>query len=145
VANEIFSSAWAEAWGEELNRSDRYRQSASGWEGAIAFVLGTDPASGFTESRRVWLDLHHGACRQARTATEEDLAQAPFVLSAPAGVWRRVLAGDLEPVLALMSGKLKLEKGSLAKILPFTLAAKEMVAAAGRVESLPWPEDLSEE
>ncbi|MEO1370211.1 MAG: SCP2 sterol-binding domain-containing protein, partial [Acidobacteriota bacterium] len=74
-------------------------------------------------------------CRAARAATAEDLDAADFALRASAETWRRVLDGALEPILGLMSGKLKLRTGSLAALTPYMQASRELVAAAARVDS----------
>lgn len=132
---ELFTDAWARAFCAELAANPRYRQAAQGWEGAIGMVLGEDPEHGVDEDRPIILDLWHGACRGARAAGEEDLEAAPFVLSAPGGVWRRIFGGDLDPIFALMSGKLTMPRGTVARLLPYTAAAKEMVATARRVKA----------
>lgn len=124
---EVFSDAWAEAWRDALNASAAYRDAAARWEGAI--VLRLEPGAA------AWADLHHGECRAARAATPADLAASPFVIRAESATWQRLLAGEIDPIFALMGGKLKLERGSVAALLPFARAAKEMVAAASRVET----------
>lgn len=132
---EVFTDAWAHAWGEQLRTSDEYRSAADTWEGAIALVLEADAGLGLPESRSVLLDLWHGECREARAAEPADLEGAPFVLQGAAAVWKRVLEGDLDPLFALMSGKLQLVRGSVAKMVPYARASKEMVLAARRIEA----------
>lgn len=132
---EIFTDAWARAWGEELRGSESYRAAAASWEGAIALTLEGDPDLGPPDDRTVLLDLWHGDCRDARTAESTDLERAPFVLRAPAAVWKRVLEGDLDPLLAVMSGKLALVRGSVAKLVPYSRASKELVSAARRIDA----------
>jgi len=132
---EIFTDAWARAWGDQLRTSESYRSAAARWEGAIAMVLEADAGLGLPGDRSVLLDLWHGECREARTATGSDLEQAPFVLRGAAAIWKRVLEGDVDPLFAVMSGKLKLARGSVAKLVPHARASKEMVLAARRVEA----------
>ncbi len=57
------------------------------------------------------------------------------MLQGNAAAWKRILAGEVEPLTALMTGKLRLTQGSLAKLLPYVQAAKELVAAARRIPS----------
>lgn len=132
---EIFTDSWARAWGEELGRSEVYRTAAVGWEGEVLLVLEGGDGLALEGDRPVLLDLWHGECRDARTATPADLEVAPFELRAAAGVWKRLLDGNLDPLFALMSGKLKLARGNVAQLLPYAQAAKEMVAAARRIEA----------
>ena len=56
-----------------------------------------------------------------------------FVLSGSTGAWEQVLSGRVAPLLAIMSGKLKLTRGSLAELLPYVTAAKELVTAVASV------------
>ncbi len=124
----IFSPAWAQALGRELNQSGAYRTAASRWEGSLVLALdGAGPPTG------VFLDLHRGSCRAAREVEREDLQRAEFVIRAGTEVWRRVLAGELEPLWAVLSGQLRLARGNPARLAPFPGAARELVAAAARV------------
>lgn len=132
---EIFTDAWARAWGEELRASESYRSAAANWEGTLVMSLEGDPDLGPTDDRAVVLDLWHGDCRDARSAEPADLEQAPFLLRAPAAVWKRVLEGDLDPLLAVMSGKLGLVRGSVARLVPYSRASKELVLAARRIDA----------
>lgn len=123
----LFGEGWAARWAGEIAASEAYRKAAAGWEGALVLAL---PAAG---DPGVWVDLLHGACRGARAATAEDRATAPFVLEAPLPVWQRLLAGSLDPLWALVSGKVRLARGPLAGLVPWAAAARELVAAARRV------------
>ncbi len=139
---DVFSDAWAAAWAREINGSDAYRVAALHWESAFVLVMRPDAAAGFREPRAVYVDLADGGCRAGRSATDEDLLNAPYVLHASPAVWRQVLGGDLEPVGAVMTGLLDLSKGSLVGLAPWVGAAKELLSAACRVEST-YPEGWS--
>lgn len=128
--SELFSQSWAEGLGAELLSSAAYRQAAAGWEGSLALVSLQDGGE-----RAVFLDLWHGDCRSARLAVSDDLDVADYVLAADLPVWQKVLRGELEPIFALMAGKLKLRRGSLARLTPHVLAARELVRAAARVSA----------
>ncbi len=129
----VFSDAWASACGEVINRSSAYRAAAQSWEGALVLLMTPDRPPG--EERRVFLDLWHGDCRSARTATLADEATARYVLAGSESGWRLVLTGKVAPLLAIMTGKLRLAKGSLAELIPYTGAAKELVTAASMIEA----------
>ena len=85
--------------------------------------------------RSVYLNLYHGDCKEARAATAADLEDVPFIIKADPHTWKRVLDRDLEPIFGLIRGKLKLAKGSLVSLLPYTTAAKEMVLSAACVDT----------
>ena len=132
MAEPIFSQTWVDAWARELAASAPYRQAAQTWEGS---VLLETPEDGDSPWQAVFLDLWHGECREAKTAAEADRDRADYVLSASLPIWRRVLEGELEPILAIMTGKIKLARGSIARLTPYMAASKELVAAASRVDS----------
>ncbi|MCH8010548.1 MAG: hypothetical protein IIA61_01135 [Candidatus Marinimicrobia bacterium] len=50
------------------------------------------------------VDLWHGECREARVASEGDLEAVQYIISASPKNWRRILKGNLDPILALMGG-----------------------------------------
>ncbi len=127
---EVFSDLWARGWGEALATSEPYRKAAAAWEGSILFQMDADPSLGIPEERRIFLDLWHGDCRAARGATAADIEGADYIIRGKAAAWRRILDGKLEPMWALMSGKLRLARGSMARVVPFVKASKELLAAA---------------
>ncbi len=121
---EIMTEEWASEWCRALNASPAFRAAAASWEGAVLLVVRGVPA------HAVFLDLWHGACRAARVARPEDESAARFGLAADAPTWVRVFSGTLDPVAAVMSGSLELTKGSVASLLPYVAAAKELMAVA---------------
>lgn len=144
MAAEVFTGDWARAWCEEINASDAYRDAARTWEGAVVLQVRRDPSQGVEQDRAIYADLWHGECRGARVATADDLSNAPYLIQSDPDTWNQVLDGDLDPMLGLMRGKLKLVKGNLTQLARYVLAAKELVACASRIEtSFPedWPAD----
>ena len=137
MATEIFTGEWAKAWAAELNRSDRYRSAAGSWEWPVVFVLHAgDDSPAAAEKRSVYLDLWRGECREARVAAEADGFSAPYVIAASAAVWEEILAGRLDPLIALLRRKLDLQKGGIVKLARYAAAAREMVAAAARISGV---------
>jgi len=127
---DVFTARWAAAWRQELNASPVYRAKAAAWEGAVALRMSADRALGVAEPRAVWLDLHRGACRDARPATPEDLAAAAYLIDAEPDVWRDVLGGRLSLISALLGGRLRLLKGSVMSLIPYVAAAQELIVTA---------------
>ncbi len=132
MSYEAFSEEWAQQWAEELRASDAYREAAATWEGSLALVMKTAEGA----PKAVFADLWHGECRAAGLASDEDREGADFVIAADIETWEQVLASTLEPVMGIMSGRLQLERGSLAGLVPQVKAAKELVAAAARVDTV---------
>ena len=131
---DVFTAAWATAWRQELNASPAYREKAAGWEGAVALQMSADPTLGVAEARAVWLDLHHGACRDARVATADDLAAAAYLIDAEPAVWKDVLGGRLSPISALLGGRLRLLRGSVMSLIPYVAAAQELLVTATLIQ-----------
>lgn len=125
---ELFSDGWARAWCAALNASEGYRAAARNWEGVVALVM-----NGGETARAAVIDSAAGICRTARAADAADLASAAYVFEGGPQVWREVFTGQLAPVMALMTGRLKLSRGSLAALMPHAAAARELLAAAGTV------------
>ncbi len=118
----VFSEQWVHAWCEALNASADYRASASSWKWPLVVVA---------EDAAAWyLDLHRGQCRSVRAATDTDREAADYVITGPLSAWEEILSGRSAPLVAIMQGKLRLEKGSMVKLSRYATAAKDMLGAA---------------
>jgi putative sterol carrier protein len=120
------SDEWLTQYRDLINGSSEYRESAEDWEGDVAFFLEAEPDRGVPQDLVAWLDLWHGECRGARMITAEEGETSAYGIRAPYSRWREVVLGDLEPVKAMVQGKLKL-RGDLANIVRHVRAAKELV------------------
>ena len=129
---EAFTAEWAAAWRDEINHSARYRRSGARWDDSIVFVMTGDEIGG---ERAVLLDLSHGECRAARTASPADIRAAAFVIAAGPETWQRVLGGKLDIVMAIMQKRFSLRRGTMAELLPHASAAHDLLAAARRIEA----------
>jgi putative sterol carrier protein len=128
---EAFTAEWAAAWRDEINRSARYRRSGARWDDAIVFVMMPGDLGG--GERAVLLDLSHGECRAARSASPADIQAAAFVIAAGPDTWQRVLGGKLDIVMAIMQKRFTLRRGTMAELLPHASAAHDLLAAARRI------------
>ena len=126
------SDEWLSLYRDLINGSDEYRDAARTWEGDIAFVLEAEPDRGVPSELAALLDLWHGECRDARMLGPGEGQEAAYGIRAPYSRWREVLAGELDPVKAMVQGKLKL-RGDLANIIRHVRAAKELVHLTTRV------------
>jgi putative sterol carrier protein len=120
------SEEWLTLYRDLINGSQEYRDSSQDWEGDIAFVMEAEPDRGVPDDLVAWLDLWHGECRGARMITADEGERAAYGIRAPYSRWREVLEGRLEPVKAMVQGKLKL-RGDLAEVVRHVRAAKELV------------------
>src|SRR4051794_7892943 len=134
MSYEMFTHDWAVACREQINANQDYRKAAQSWHWPLVLTMIADAKAGLA-ARSVYLDLYEGDCREARAATAADLDGVPYVITADPRTWKKVLDRELEPIFGLMRGKLKLAKGSLASLLPYVAAAKEMVLAVACVDT----------
>jgi putative sterol carrier protein len=120
------TQGWFEALVELINGSADYREAAADWEGDIAFLIEAEPDRG--HPAEVWglLDLWHGRCRGGGLIDAERGRESAYVLRAPYSRWKEVVTGELDPIKAMMQGKLKVQ-GDLPTIVRQVRAANELV------------------
>ncbi len=123
---KLFSNDWQKAWETALRSSVEYQKAARTWEGALILTVGDEV--------RLFLDLHQGDCREIRNAADAD--ECRFELAAPREIWLDLLQNGKDPLYLVMRGKLKLVQGSKAQLLPYSKAAKLMLAAAQDLEGV---------
>lgn len=127
-----FTESWAVAYREALNASSAYYAASTRWDaGAVALVTLPEMRQNVPNITAVLLDLHHGKCRDSSVVTLSDAMQkAAFVIEGDYATWMEVLAGKQSPLGAITRGKLRLKKGALTRLLPFTKSAAELVKTA---------------
>ena len=126
-----FTQAWADALREVVNGDAAYRAAASHWTWPLAMVLEPAPTLGYAESVAAELVLDRGICRAA-TVLGPEAVTAPIVLRAPYEVWKQVVRGELDPVSAVMTGRIKLS-GAVMTLMTHARAAQALLACATRV------------
>ena len=128
-----------EAWFQDLvtriNASDAYREAAADWEGDIAFLVEAEPDRGLRAD--VWglLDLWHGACRGGGVIHADRGREAAYILRAPYSRWKEVVTGELDPIKAMMQGKLKVTKGNMPTLVKYVHSNRELVESATHVDT----------
>ena len=130
-----FSSAWADAFLLAVNGDDAYREAAKGWTNPVALLV--EPGPGVTSGAAVQVDLEAGTCLSAASITP-DAVTAPFVLAADLATWKDIVSGASDPIMAVVRGKVKLARGSLATLMMHARGAKALVACAQQIDTL-WP------
>jgi putative sterol carrier protein len=127
-----FTPPWADALCAAVTADADYRAAAAGWSWPVALVLERHPALGYPDDVAVELALDGGACHGARIVPP-DAATAPIVLRAPYDVWKALAAGALDPVSAVMGGRLRLARGSVMTLMSNVRAATALIACARAV------------
>lgn len=128
----FFSEEWVARFCEEINRSAAYREAAAEWEWPLVLVLTRSEELGYPEDRGIWLDLYHGECRGASIVRGEEGQKAPYVVSGDFYTWKQILNKELDPIRAIVLGRLRLQ-GDIGVIVRFARGAQELVEAARAV------------
>ena len=129
---EVFTAPWTARFRDEINRSPDYRSHGASWEAPIALEMSF---RGSAAPRTVVLHLHQGECESAHCAEDGPGHDIGLVIRADVEGWKRILAGKMDPIWGIMSGRLKLVRGSLTDLVPYALAAKALVDSAARIEA----------
>lgn len=126
-----FTEPWAAAYRDALNGNMSYYAASTRWEaGPVALVTLPDGRN-IDSVTAVLLDLHKGKCRSARVVPVATAMQdAAFVIEGEYATWLEVLAGRTAPLSAITRGRLRLKKGAITRLLPFTKSAAELVKTA---------------
>lgn len=129
---KLFSEEWAQAYREAINNNKGYYNASTRWEaGALSFIMKASPRHGFPRDSAVWLDLHKGVCRAAKSIQPQEAERlSAFVIEGDYATWMDVLGGRAQPLVMIMRGKLRLKKGSITRLLPFTQSAQELIHSA---------------
>jgi putative sterol carrier protein len=101
------SEEWVSALKEKLNSDEQYQRIANNWEGDIIYVV--EPSGALGEEIKFYIDLWHGTCREAIMLKPGEEKEAAFVLRASYDNLSRILKGDLDPMQAMLTRKLKVE------------------------------------
>ncbi|MDZ4701388.1 MAG: SCP2 sterol-binding domain-containing protein [Rhodothermales bacterium] len=132
---EVFTAAWAADWCGRLESSESYHTAAASWKNPMVFILEADREHGIPMDRALYLDLEAGRCKGVRIADVSDEANVPYVVTGPLEAWRGLLDRRVDPMTTLLSGKLRLKKGSMFSLMPYAKAAYALLEAAMAVDS----------
>lgn len=135
MAHKFPSKEWTDAYREAVNANAGYKAAGKDWtHGSVAMVIEADESRGISNPVGMVLDVHQGECRGTQYVEGMDaVADAAFIIVADFGQWREVLEGGLDPTMAMMQNKLKLEKGHLPTMLRFVESSKQLVQSATHV------------
>jgi putative sterol carrier protein len=135
MAIQFPTEEWVSAYKAQIDEKPDYKEGGKNWRsGPISLIINQKPSAGLSEDFHIYLDLHEGQCREARVCDREFAESQPFVIRGDYDRWKLVVREQLEPVKAMMQGKLKLT-GDLPTIVRSIDAAKALVKCATYVET----------
>jgi putative sterol carrier protein len=129
------SEQWVDAWVALANRTPEFEASGRGWEGAMGLVIEPDADAGLSEPIYVRLDGRHGKWLGSELGKDSSLVEgAVFVLRAPYPRWKDLIAQTIQPIRALLQGKVRVE-GHLPVVLRWTTSLVILAELAGRIDT----------
>lgn len=135
MVNKFPSPEWLQALKDKLNNDEKYAKTAQNWEGEIVFFI--EPGGPVSDAMIFYTDLWHGECRDAFMVADEpklkELAPA-YILTAPYQTFVRVLKGQLDPMQAMITRKLKVQ-GSMGYMMRNVPTVLEFVRCAKEIET----------
>jgi len=128
------SAAWLDALKDQLNHDEKYARIAKNWEGDIVFDI--EPEGGLTAPVKLYIDLWHGACRQVFEvdAAKEAQISPAYTLRASYTNFRRILDGQLDPMQAMITRKLRVQ-GSMSYMMRNIPVVLDFVRCAQEIDS----------
>ena len=130
------SEAWLNELHRILNSDEQYARTAKGWEGDILCLIESIEGSDWLAA--LHLDLWHGTCRgvKAFAPGTYPLPSAKFTLRAPLPNFYRIISGELDPMQAMMTRRLRVE-GNMAYMLRNVPTVLDFVRCCRAVEIEP--------
>jgi putative sterol carrier protein len=124
VSVKFLSDEWAEALKAELNQSEDFRQAAAGQKATIQQII-----TGADGTTNYWITIGEGTIDLGVGDIDgEDATVTQSYESAAA-----LAKGELSPVTAFMTGKLKIA-GNMGMILGLQGALAQLPAAMARID-----------
>jgi putative sterol carrier protein len=115
---------------EKLNSDDDYAKIAKDWEGDLFFFI--EPEGNLGEQLTFYLDLWHGTCRAVKfNPAPDDHEDVVFILRAGYENITAILTGELDPMTAMLTNKLKVQGNlgymmrNVPTVLDFVRCARE--------------------
>jgi putative sterol carrier protein len=129
------SEQWVDALVALANRTPEFEASGRGWEGAVGLVIEPDADAGLSEPIYVRLDGRHGKWLGSELRNDSSLVEgAVFVLRAPYPHWKDLIRQKIQPIRALLQGKVRVE-GHLPVILKWMKSVAVLAELAGRIDT----------
>ena len=126
------SEKWVKELTDILNSSKEFEEAAQGWEGDFLFII--TPDEKLEEEVRMYADLWHGKCREARRLSKGEEKETAFSLKGPYSKWKAMLKKETDPMRAILYQELEFS-GDMSKINKYLPALKVLVDILTSVES----------
>ncbi len=139
MAIDVFTDEWCVAFEEKLKESKDFAEYNKGWEGDVSCIIQPEPEKGVKDEKYLYLDFNDGTVNGIRMIDKEKAESAKFVITGSYTRWKQVVMTELDPIKAMMQGKLKL-KGNLPYIVKYLKGTQELLRCLTLVDSK-FPDD----
>lgn len=136
---DVFSDEWCKAWEDKVKASEDFAVYNKGWQGDMGCVMQKDPEKNVPEDQFLHIDFEDGVVNGITMVDREKAENSKFVLSGPYVRWKQVAKRELDPIKAMMQGKLKL-KGNLPYVVKYLKGVQEAIRCLTEVDSI-YPDD----
>jgi putative sterol carrier protein len=136
---------WVAAVGENYRANpENANKIFKGMTIFLSFRIEADPKFGLDEDIDFGTHVEDGVLQDDSTlmSKEDSARKAEFILTAPPGIWKRLIQKEEGFVSSFMTGKIKLAKGEAPKIIALASKSPALVDAFNKVET-EWPDDMS--
>jgi putative sterol carrier protein len=111
---KFLSDKWLKDCVKTLQNSEEFRDNAGTFKGDFVFVFEAD--DGLAKTKRLYLSINRGDCREAFFLNGEPVPNADYRISAPYSLWTKIITGEQDPLNALRSRDVKV-KGNMLRIM----------------------------
>ena len=138
MAYPAYSPEWAQAFKDEINSSQKYKQAAAGWEGSVGLVVLAEPDKNVPDDQGIYLDLWHGEARDVKIVSRQEAEGADYTITGSYSRWKKVATKEMDAIKGIMLGQLKL-RGNFPTLVRYTKASQELTECTARLD-VEWPD-----
>ncbi len=127
------SYEWMKELVEMLNGSEEYQKAAAAYEGVMALLIKAEEGK-LEKDILGYVHPYHGQITEYGLWDDLEGKNPMFIISAPYSTWKKVVKGEIDPMGAIMKGKIRI-KGDMAKLLKRTHGSQLMMEAMKQIET----------
>jgi hypothetical protein len=139
------SPEWVSEVGKNYKANpDNQNKTFKGMTIFLSFRILADPKFGIDKDIYFCSNLVNGALQDdsALLSKEDAERKSDFILSAPPEMWKKLIQKEQGFVSSFMTGKIKLDKGSKARIISLASKSGALVESFYKVDT-EWPNEMS--
>ncbi len=123
---------WLKELQRILNESNEYRMAGKDWEGALALI--SEPDDLYDQPIYIWINPYRGQVQEVAMMETPDEKPAPFALTGSYATWKSVVKGELDPIKAIMKGKITVD-GDVSYLVTQVKQAQALLKGLRQVET----------